>query len=390
MLGKFVQNRCSPSEIAILVAYFKKTTTGDELPTVEEVTLLLDEIETMDSSEAERIFDSIITSEEKKGRRSRGFSAKRIPVIRYAAVMVVLIGLASVLYFQQSGNRMQGTIEDTLNAATRSEVPAEAITLQLPNGQIEILSENQALEVRDAKGNVVGKQTGNQLVYDDKTDVGELTYNKLTVPFGKKFELFLSDGTRAYLNAGTSIKYPVKFLKGQERMVFLTGEAFFEVAEDTEHPFIIKADELNIRVLGTKFNVSTYPEDPATDVVLVEGSVGLYGTTEEFDAETFLLEPGHKGSFDKREGKLVSEAVPTGVYTSWIEGELVFRNMSFENILKKMERNYNVTITNRNQNIAKEKFNARFRNEPLEKVLSYFKVTYGLEYGFEGNTITIY
>src|SRR5690554_4908626 len=248
LLRKFVQNRCSPSEIGILVAYFKESTSGDELPTVEEVTLLLDEIETMDSSEAERIFDSIITSEEKKGRRSRGFSAKRIPVIRYAAVMVVLIGLASVLYFQQSGNRMQGTIEDTLNAATRSEVPAEAITLQLPNGQIEILSENQALEVRDAKGNVVGKQTGNQLVYDDKTDVGELTYNKLTVPFGKKFELFLSDGTRAYLNAGTSIKYPVKFLKGQERMVFLTGEAFFEVAEDTEHPFIIKADELNIRV----------------------------------------------------------------------------------------------------------------------------------------------
>src|SRR5690606_22630816 len=139
-------------------------------------------------------------------------------------------------------------------------------------------------------------------------------------------------------NAGTSLKYPVKFLNGQERLVFLTGEAFFDVAEDADHPFIIKADDLNIRVLGTKFNVSAYPEDATADVVLVEGSVGLYDHTAKFDTDTFLLEPSEKGSFNKKEKKLKSEAVSTSTYTSWIEGELVFRNMSFENILRKMER----------------------------------------------------
>src|SRR5688572_10394238 len=351
LLRKFVQNRCTPSEIEILVDYFKKTTSNDKFPTVEEVILLLDKIEEMDTPEVERIFNSIILAGKERDRHNLGLYQKRSSLIKYAAVIVILIGLSSLLYFQPEGNpNGDNNTENTRNAADNSNVPSESITLQLPNGQVKIISEDQDLEVRDQNGKVVGKQTGNQLVYDNGTAEEELSYNRLTVPFGKKFELFLSDGTRAYLNAGTSIKYPVKFLKGQDRLVFLTGEAFFEVAEDAEHPFIIKADELNIRVLGTKFNVSTYPEDPATDVVLVEGSVGLYGTTEEFDAKTFLLEPGHKGSFDKKEGKLVSEAVPTNVYTSWIDGELVFRNMSFENILKKMERNYNVTITNRNQN----------------------------------------
>lgn len=391
LLEKFVQNRCTTSEIGILVDYFKETTSSDGFPTVEEVILLLDKIEEMDTVEGERIFDSIIIAGKEKVQHTRKLNRKRVFFLKYAAVIVILIGLSSLLYFQL-GNNIKGNTNSisTSNIADNPNVTNEAITLQLPNGNIKVISEDQALEVRDNSGNVVGKQSGNQLVYDNNTHIQELTYNKLTVPFGKKFELFLSDGTRVYLNAGTSIKYPVKFLKGQDRLVFLTGEAFFDVTKDTGHPFIINTDELNIRVLGTKFNVSTYPEDTATDVVLVEGSVGLYEVDAEFDSETFLLEPGHKGSFDKKERKLVAEAVPTSAYTSWMDGELVFRNMSFENILKKMERNYNVTINNQNQNIAKEKFNARFRNESLERVLSYFKTTYGLEFEFQGNKITIY
>lgn len=391
LLEKFVQSRCTPSEIDILVDYFKETTSNDEFPTVEEVVLLLDKIEKMDIVEGERIFDAIICSRAKSERHTQKLYPRRSSLLKYAAVIIILIGLSSLVYFQL-GNNIKGKAKSisTSNVTDNPNIPNEAVTLQLPDGNIKVISEDQAMEVRDNQGNVVGKQSGAQLVYDNNTHVQELTYNILTVPFGKKFELFLSDGTRVYLNSGTSIKYPVKFLKGQDRSVFLTGEAFFDVTKDTGHPFIINTDELNIRVMGTKFNVSTYPEDAATDVILIEGSVGLYEAAEDFDAETFLLEPGHKGSFDKKERKLVSEAVPTSAYTSWMDGELVFRNMSFENILKKMERNYNVTINNRNQNIAKEKFNARFRNEPLERVLSYFKTAYGLKFEFQGNEITIY
>ncbi|HUH45969.1 MAG TPA: FecR domain-containing protein, partial [Arenibacter sp.] len=328
LLEKFVQNQCTTSEIGILVDYFKETTSHDELPTVEEVVLLLDKIEEMDTSEEERIFDSIIISGKEKALHTRKLVRKKRFFLKYAAVVVILIGLSSLFYFQSTNIKEADSNNiSTSKTADNPLLSNGAVTLQLPGGNVEIISEDQALEVRDNEGNVVGKQSGNQLVYGNNPHIAELTYNKLTVPFGKKFELFLSDGTRVYLNAGSSIKYPVKFIKGQDRSVFLMGEAFFDVIKDTGHPFIIHTDELNIRVLGTKFNVSTYPEDTATDVVLVEGSVGLYEATDEFNAETFLLEPGFMGSYDKKEGKLVVEAVPTSAYTSWMDGELVFRNM---------------------------------------------------------------
>src|SRR5690606_36367432 len=116
------------------------------------------------------------------------------------------------------------------------------------------------------------------------TNSDKLAYNTLKIPFGKKFRLQLSDGTMVHINSGSTLKYPIKFIAGENRQVYLDGEAFFDVAKDKKHPFIVNADNLNVRVLGTHFNVSNYPEDAVTDVVLVEGSVGMYRSNEEFDA----------------------------------------------------------------------------------------------------------
>lgn len=295
-------------------------------------------------------------------------------ILKYAAIAIVFI---SVGYFYQDFSKVQ-----SVNDVVPQE---EFITLQLDDGNIKIISEDGTSKVKDKKGNVVGEQNGAQLVYNNKGEFEKLEYNTLNIPYGKRFELLLSDGTKVHLNAGTSLKYPVKFLEGEIRHVFLSGEAYFDVSENKENPFIVNADDLNIEVLGTAFNVSTYPEDLNTDVVLVEGSVSLYTGKENDVKSNTLLEPGFTGSFNKKEKSISTKPVITSIYTAWIYGELVFRNIMFSNILKKMERHYNVQITNTNLKLTDEKFNASFGDEPIEKILNYFEITYGVEFTMEEN-----
>ena len=185
-----------------------------------------------------------------------------------------------------------------------------------------------------------------------------------------------------FLNAGSSLKYPVQFLEETQREVFITGEAYLKVAKDSGNPFIVSADNLNVRVLGTEFNVSAYPEDNTTEVVLVEGSVGLYtdAQKQEYETKHTLLKPGFKGVLNKDKNNIQQEKVVTSIYTSWMKDELVFRKMTFNNILKKLERHYDVVIINKNEVLSEKIFNANFGNEPLENVLKELKENYGIQY----------
>lgn len=318
-----------------------------------------------DSDTAYQKFNLTIDSKKPKAR---------IPytIFKYAAVAVLFLGIA--YFYHQSF-----LTSDLKNTTTPNE---ESITLELENGSMEIISEGVITQIVNTDGKVIGQQNGNRLIYNKtEGDSDELVYNQLTVPYGKRFELELSDGTTAYLNAGSSLKYPVKFLKGESRQVYLTGEAFLDVAKNVDQPFIINTGELNIRVLGTQFNVSTYPEDETSEVVLVEGSVGLYSGNEDYQVEqSTVLKPGFKGSFNKKNGEMTTKPVITSIYTSWMNGELVFRNMTFGNILKKLERHYNVIIINKNIMLSDKVFNANFGKEPIQNVLEELKNNYGIRY----------
>ncbi|RAV29463.1 FecR family protein [Sinomicrobium soli] len=301
------------------------------------------------------------------------------PLVKYAAAALVLLSLG-YLYEQGHFSSQQ---EDIL-------IPGnEAVTLQLDNGDIEVIDPESSGNVTDTHGRIIGKQDKNKITYDKAANSTE-AYNTLKVPYGKRFDVVLSDGTTVYLNAGTSLKYPVQFPEKGNRQVYITGEAFFDVAKDPQHPFVVNADALHVQVLGTRFNVAAYPEDPAIDVVLVEGSVSMY--SREYSTESqkkILLKPGYIGVYKPAENSLTTKEVVTGVYTSWLDGELVFRNMPLKNILKRLERHYNITITNHNAALADKEFNASFGSEPVEKVLEYFKISYGIDFKIEDNKVII-
>ncbi len=272
-------------------------------------------------------------------------------------------------------------------------IPREdVITLQLSNGDIEIINEDEASKIIKENGQVIGKQQGKQLVYQNiGPQTGTLT-NKLNVPNGRKFNLVLSDGTKVYLNSGSSITYPISFEKDTTRYVSLTGEAYFEVAHDKDRLFMVNTQEVDVRVYGTQFNISNYPEDENAEVALLQGSLSMAksAASKEIQNELFL-EPGYKGSFNKTEKDITREKVNTALYTSWMTGNLVLRNETFENIIRKLERHYNVTIINNNTKLSSERFNATIETnqESIEQVFSYFKKVYNIEYRIVENKIVI-
>lgn len=265
----------------------------------------------------------------------------------------------------------------------------DAITLTLENGNTQVIEENGSTQVVDSKGNTIGIQKENKLYYNNDVKTEKLTYNTLTVPNGKRFDIFLSDNTHIFLNAGSSLKYPVKFIKGQKREVFLNGEAFFEVAKDASHPFVVNVNDLKVRVLGTKFNVCAYIENLTTKTVLVEGSVSLYQEDTYIPEKATFLTPGYLASVNRNDKSISLQKVDVSIYTSWIKGTILFKHEPFNNILKILERQYNVVITNNNKELNEELFTASFDNVSLEYILQTFQRNYDIEYTFKNNNVII-
>jgi len=327
-----------------------------------------------------------IDSETAWGKVMQKYESKRVkkpnrfnfaPVLKYAAIFLGLIALG------------YGYYEITIPNNQIIEKDLDVITLQLDNGEIQILTSQDSQAITDAKGNILGKKEGSKLDYQDAKAEGKLVYNTLTIPYGRRFEIALSDGTTVHLNAGSSLRYPVKFLNGKKRQVFLEGEAFFDVTEDKTHPFIVSTSGMDVTVLGTEFNVTAYPEDTYTNTILVEGSVNLSNSNEDQSNKVLRLEPGYKAEWDNRSGSAVLEQVDTDIYTSWISGRLVIKNLPFKNIIKRLERYYNVKIENNYTELDDQVYTASFNEETIEDVLSSFSVNKKFSFNKNNNTIRI-
>ena len=379
LLHKFISNQCTPSEIAQVVNYFQQNKLTNDFPSIDDVLLLVKKLPKMDDITADRLFMKVVKNA--KEIESSKVKSKRKSYLKYIAVAASAVVLLSVglIYENNFRDKTQPIVIDK-----------NQITLQLANGDIQILSEGKEIQVKDSKGNVVGNQNGNSIVYNPTSSNNELSFNTLRIPNGKQFKLKLADGTLVHLNSGTTFKYPIKFIKGLKRLVYMEGEAFFDVAKDKKHPFVVIADKLNVEVLGTHFNVSNYSEDETTDVVLVEGSVGMYNSKEKFDNNlSTILKPGFKGSFKKLNQEIETKLVDPDLYTSWMKGSLSFKNMTFKNIIIKLERHYDVKIINENTKLSNEKFSASFKNQSIAKVLSYFAEIQGFNYTIKDKDITI-
>ncbi|SFD94613.1 FecR family protein [Flavobacterium phragmitis] len=374
LIVKFITNQASQEEIEQLTEWLKEDENKIVFEDFVKTNYAIDTaMNNFDSTEVRKQLSERIKKENNVFYKRR-FSS----YYKYAAILIVALG---GFYFYKNSEIVSKPKENVV-------IPREdEIVLQLGN-ESQNLKLNEARNITDKDGNVIGRQEKDRLVYNKAYSEGTLIYNIIRIPYGKKFEVQLSDGTLVHLNAGTSLRYPVQFVKNQNRQVYLLGEAYFEVEKDKEHPFNVNTQNINVEVLGTKFNVDTYSENTSTDVVLVEGKVSLCKDQKTKENQVYL-KPGEKGSNERGQSKIMTEQVNTEYYTAWVKGSLVFKNASFEDIIKKLERRYNVTFINRNKTLGKEIFNARFDNEPIEVVLKYFSDSYAIDYDIDRDKITI-
>ena len=301
--------------------------------------------------------------------------------LKYAAIVIVMFGLGYYSHLNDIGHGV--------------EVPkiipkADDIVLIAGNRNLIIKKdEHKTSNEKKLVSNINLIQKSNQLIYDNEAKIEKLSFHTLKVPYGKRFNIIFSDGSTVYLNSGSTIKYPVKFLPNQRREVFLQGEAYFDVVENKSDLFIVNSNGINVEVYGTKFNVRNYPEDYNSDIVLVQGSVGISNSKNN---DITKLTPGYKGSVNKENLSVEKSKINTKIYTSWIDGEFIFRNESFVQILRKLERLYNVTIIDNRDNISEtELFNASIDidEEKIEEVLNYFNKIYNIKYQIFNNKIII-
>ncbi|MBO0353548.1 DUF4974 domain-containing protein [Muricauda ruestringensis] len=262
------------------------------------------------------------------------------------------------------------------------------ITLQLQDGSLQVIDEGDTRTITTTKGQTLGSQDKNILKYNNTPHnaATELVYNELKVPYGKNFELVLADGSHIYLNAGSTLRYPVQFLPEGPRDVYLMGEAFFEVASDKLRPFTVHTDQMNTQVYGTRFNVTSYTNEVNTYTVLEEGSVGVYPPGADVPAPVKIV-PGQRAVMEG--GSIAVEAVRVEKYVAWTRGELYFKNDAFSLILKKLERHFNVTIASNYPELDEREFTATFKGKTLEHILEAYQQYTPFRFSREGDTITI-
>jgi len=304
------------------------------------------------------------------------FTLKRY--YKYAALLIISLSLG---YFLSSKNK-----EPQIVAIDNTVPLKEEITIKLADGSTKIINTNLGNDLKDTDGNTIASKNSKGFHFTENVKKTALVYNEINVPNSKTLQIELSDGTKVWLNAGTVFRFPQNFT-AKNRTVFLQGEAYFEVTKNKKRPFIVDSKGIQVEVLGTKFNISAYDNEEYISTTLVEGSVNVFQT--ELPKEKLQLTPNFQAKFNKTNVHFSKSKVDTRVYTSWIDNTLIINNLSFSEILKKLERRYDVVITNTVSELNNEVYRGEFKNETIETILKTITLSTPFNYTINENKITI-
>lgn len=300
--------------------------------------------------------------------------------ISAAAIVTILLGSGMLLFYQQEPRQ-----------ELRAEIFPGMAKAELVLGDGSVRQLEQAGSEDIVSGQAIINNTGVQIEYISGNDSPAVSqdivpeYNELRIPIGGEYRLVMSDGTKVWLNSQSRLRYPVNFT-GQERVVYLEGEAYFEVAHDVVRPFYVKTREaVNIQVLGTSFNVRAYGDEETIEAVLEKGKIRMW-----HKGEGVVLEPGSRAAYNRNNTRITSEPVNTELYTAWREGQFVFQGESVENILQKLSRWYGMNIFFSDEEAKKVLFSGDVRKyETINNLLEAIEISGGVHFEIKGNTIFV-
>lgn len=271
------------------------------------------------------------------------------PWLQYAAViaLVFCVGITA-LYIQDHKRKSAvplATQQDFIKAGNQKAL------LTLADGRQVVLEHGTEGNIQ--AGDLLIEQKQGELDYQktNRTEDSCEIFNIINTPKGGEYKLILADGTRVWVNSESELRYPVRFT-GKNRMVYVKGEAYFEVTPDTDKPFIVQTpDSMSVKVLGTHFNISAYEEDEAIATTLAEGKVEV-----SEGKQTIILKPNQQAVFDKKEKHFTCHTVDPYQYLSWKDGKFIFEKETLEDIMERLERWYNIQVFFKSEKVKKLRF----------------------------------
>lgn len=307
------------------------------------------------------------------------FRRRRRQLRRYgvAAGIVLLLGIGGSLWLQQVAVDPL-TISETIQAGRKKAI------LTLADGSVWNIGDS-AMLISTAAENIRIDSLGLSLQHQNTMENcgDERFFHCLTVPRGGEFSMTLEDGTRVWLNAESEIHFPSQFA-GKQRRVQLFGEAYFEVAKDSLHPFIVELGDSKIKVLGTSFNVRSYTDEQQIVTTLVEGSVSF-----ENARERIVLQPGEQSILDGN-GRIQKREVDVYPFVAWKEGLFIFRRQRLEDIMNMVSRWYNVDVRFEDEDSKNISLSGGMRRyDGFEALVEMIETMGRIEYEIKDNTIFI-
>lgn len=312
------------------------------------------------------------------------------PRVAAAASIIVLLG-AGIFYFAKSETAAKQENIQIVEKAKEIAPGGNRGILTLSNGKQIILSDISPKDIiaKEDQDEVTIKMDANGVityVINPDADISKEngnSFNTLSTPTGGQYNIVLADGTKVFLNAVSSIKYPTQF-NGDQRVVELEGEAYFEVAKNKNKPFIVKSDNQTIEVLGTHFNVHAYDNESVVKTTLLEGSVAVTAKNQKA-----ILKPGQQSNISNGSSKIAVKEVDTEAAIAWKNGRFKFDNADLKSVMKQLERWYGIKVEYRGD-VSDVRFNGgTFRNKNLSEVLKVLELS-NIKFKVEGKTIIVY
>ena len=319
--------------------------------------------EKLSESEKKALAKRIILEIESIDRRSKR-NQIIIGLTKYAAVALLFFSLGSVYVYL----RMDKKSKEWYISETRIPSQLQGPVLILPHGNSVPLKKSESSLDYTNPGKVV---LNNDSVMQSTMECETVEQNQLIIPYGNRSKVILSDNTVVWLNAGSRLIYPSRF-SGDRREVMLFGEAFFDVSKNKDMPFVVKTSFLEVKVLGTEFDVSAYPEDNIIQTVLKEGIVTIHRNSTSLFDNDLVLKPNQMASFDKSTQNSKIFNVNANEYALWTKGLLSFDDLEMCRVLKNLERFYNIQIHYTDPKTGSLRISGKLDlNKDLEEVLEY-------------------
>ena len=362
---KILGDTLAPEEEAALQAWLSD---GRNAATYEEVKRL-DLVSAMLRLEREDYGERMVARFRRtQQRRMLRLFLRRASVWAGVAAVVALLFLA----VPRSARRLAG---DSTQQTAMTIVPGEAKA-------ILTLADGQQIDVTDGDHRVVDRLLDS--VSTALADTVAMRYNTLSIPRGGEFRYELADGTRVWLNAESELRFPETF-GGGERRVYVKGEVFFDVAHDEAHPFVVSTGRGDVRVLGTRFNLTDYAGTPLA-ATLVEGRIRFHTP----DGRDYDVRPSQQLTFDEAGGTVDVQTVDVSVYTAWVDHQFVFRNQSLEDILTTLSRWYDFHPVFADDSLRGIRLSGRlYRGDDIRVLLNSYERAAGIRFVIRGENILV-